>query len=82
MILVSMRFPEGIPWFKASRRAVVAAMFAGGFGASNVCHESCLYRAGVRTRECVEEGWNENDKMTVAQTPLIYGSEAIYFNHL
>jgi hypothetical protein len=30
MIFVSMRFPEEIPWFKASRRAVVAAMSASG----------------------------------------------------
>ena len=29
MIFVSTRFPEEIPWFKASRRAVVAAMSVG-----------------------------------------------------
>ena len=30
MILVSARVPEEIPWFKAWRRAAVAAMSAGG----------------------------------------------------
>jgi len=29
MIFVSTRFPEEIPWFNASRRVVVAAMFKG-----------------------------------------------------
>ena len=32
MIFVSIRFPEEMPLFKASRRALVAAMFAGGWG--------------------------------------------------
>ena len=31
MILVSMKIPEEIPWFKASRRAVVADMFVRGW---------------------------------------------------
>ena len=44
MILVSTNFPEEIPWFKASRRAGVAAMFAG--GVINCVHQEVhLYEA-------------------------------------
>ena len=32
MILVSIRDPEEIPWFSASQRAIVAAIFTRGWG--------------------------------------------------
>ena len=43
MILVSIKNPEEIPWFRASRRAIVAAIFAG-VGDINFCYES-IYAA-------------------------------------
>ena len=63
MILVSTRFPEDIPWFKASRRAVVATIFAGG-GAGNVRHEPYIYHAAklfALGDRCAQENWNEHD---------------------
>jgi len=44
MIFVSTRFPEEIPWFKASRRGVVAAM-SQEVEVSNVRYKSYLYDA-------------------------------------
>jgi len=43
MILVSTRFPEEIPSFKASRRAVVAAISEGGGGDAFRCMSQSSY---------------------------------------
>ena len=46
MILVSMRDPEEIPWFRASRSGTVAAMFAGDWGYQLLLR---VYLCGTRT---------------------------------
>jgi hypothetical protein len=57
--LVSIKIPEEIPWFKASRRAVVAAILAGGW------EGQCSWRAVFIGHSALKNAPKENSDNTI-----------------
>ena len=82
MTLVSTRFPEDIPWFKASRRAVVADMGASCLRGCAARYQPYLLMQRVRLFQVKSSKRAEEDGgcMTWANDVQVFGADYVGFS--